>query len=335
MTVVRNRLRLFTSRHALFLPALLLCALISGCGDGPSPGEHIAEARRILDESRNLVALERVRERRIAIGELKQALKKDSGNLEAATLLGMTLYADGALEDSDHWLSKALALGADHASITPLRAQILLVTEQLDKLDSLSFAGLGPEGRSTVQAAKAVSMLEQGRPELATETIEAALQNEPHSPFAEVAAARITMGTEGYDAARRELLDILDRYPDYVPAWYLLGDVESARGQAADALKAYKQYIDRVGMTEAALLNSALMHIYNGKFAQARNALQILQGQYKWVRDIDSYRFVRGLAYLELEDTQSAYRTFVDIYGQNTNYRDVADRVQELGHSAS
>ncbi|MEM9594112.1 MAG: tetratricopeptide repeat protein [Acidobacteriota bacterium] len=37
-----------------------------------------------------------------------------------------------------------------------------------------------------------------------------------------------------------------------------------------------------------------------------------------------------GNAYLTLGDTQAAYKTFVEIYGLNTNFRDVSTRLQEL-----
>jgi tetratricopeptide (TPR) repeat protein len=38
-----------------------------------------------------------------------------------------------------------------------------------------------------------------------------------------------------------------------------------------------------------------------------------------------------GCAYLALDDKPSAYKAFVDLYGINTNYRDVVARIEELG----
>jgi len=32
-----------------------------------------------------------------------------------------------------------------------------------------------------------------------------------------------------------------------------------------------------------------------------------------------------------LEDKESAYKVFVDLYGMDTNYRDVVARIKELG----
>jgi tetratricopeptide (TPR) repeat protein len=38
-----------------------------------------------------------------------------------------------------------------------------------------------------------------------------------------------------------------------------------------------------------------------------------------------------GCAHLAVGDQDSAYKTFVDLYGINTNYRDVVARIEELG----
>jgi tetratricopeptide (TPR) repeat protein len=38
-----------------------------------------------------------------------------------------------------------------------------------------------------------------------------------------------------------------------------------------------------------------------------------------------------GCAYLSLDDKESAYKVFVDLYGMDTNYRDVVARIEELG----
>lgn len=319
------------------MPLLLLCSLLLSCG-GTTSEEHVAEARRLLDELQGQYALVRKQERRRAIKELKKALQKDDANLEACILLGKTFYDEGSLEDADRWLEKAMELGADAAEVIPMRAELLLITGELDKLDSLPFDGLAPEGRSIVQAAKAVSMLEQDKPELALETLEAALGNEPHSPFAEVAAARIAMGVEGFDAAQRQLEDLVGRYPEYAPAWSLLGDVESARGQAAAALKAYEQYMELVGIQKHSVLNSSLQQIFMGRSRRAQVSLNRLLEQYPSVMDLDNFKFARGLAYMDSKDKlYSARKSFlfkvedVGAYPQSLYY--LAALTLELGVS--
>ena len=39
-----------------------------------------------------------------------------------------------------------------------------------------------------------------------------------------------------------------------------------------------------------------------------------------------------GCAYVAMGDSESAYKSFVDLYGINSNYRDVVARIEELGH---
>ena len=40
-----------------------------------------------------------------------------------------------------------------------------------------------------------------------------------------------------------------------------------------------------------------------------------------------------GNVYESMGDTEEAYKTFVEIYGINTNYRDVVARIEELGRA--
>ena len=37
-----------------------------------------------------------------------------------------------------------------------------------------------------------------------------------------------------------------------------------------------------------------------------------------------------GNAYMSLGDAAAAYKTFVEVYGLNSHYRDVGDKLQEL-----
>ncbi len=37
-----------------------------------------------------------------------------------------------------------------------------------------------------------------------------------------------------------------------------------------------------------------------------------------------------GIAYMSLGDYDAAYKTFVEIYGMNSNFRDVSGKLQEL-----
>ncbi|NQX87747.1 MAG: PEP-CTERM system TPR-repeat protein PrsT [Halioglobus sp.] len=310
--------------------AAFLCLALLACGGEPSPEEHVAQAKKILDASQGEILLVKSRERKLAIAELKKALQRDGGNLEASLLLGNVLYEEGRLADAEHWLAKTYEAGGSPNELIPLRAEILLATGELDTLDGLSIDGLTAEGRSTVQAAKAGSLLEQDKPALAMETIEAALQNETVSVYAEVVAARIAMDTTGYEDAREALLDIVARYPKYAPAWRLLGDVESARGQASAALAAYNQYIALAGVSAQALLNVALWKVYTGNIRSARRDLIELEESHQSVKTSDSFRFLKGLILMQNKDKlYGARKTFV------RNVDDVAAYPQSLYYLAA
>jgi tetratricopeptide (TPR) repeat protein len=79
-----------------------------------------------------------------------------------------------------------------------------------------------------VQAAKGLSMLYQGNLVAAVEIMDTAIQNEPNSSYAQVAAARLSMASRNYTKARSRLKAVFATDPDYAPAWNLLGDVETS-----------------------------------------------------------------------------------------------------------
>jgi len=321
------------SKFLSCLSALVLAAMLFACGDELTDEAHIENSRSLLDKARTAPEMYKISLRREAIAELKGVLNRDGKNLEASMVLGKAFFEMGEWEDAENWLSKAQRLGGDPATIVPVMAQILLNLGESDKLDRLSYDGLDPEQRSTVQAAKAVSLLERDRPELAAELIDTALQSDPVSPFAEVAGARVAMTVDGYDEAQRRLTDIVNRHPDYVPAWNLLGDVESARGMPGAATAAYRVAVELSEDNVAALMNGVLMKFYLGKgSAKEVNALVLA---YPSLADGDSMNFLRGLALMNSDKLYEAQNFFYealdvsDAYPQSLYYLAAIDL--ELG----
>ena len=317
------------------LSVLLLGTTLLACGDDVTTEDHVRKAEILLEESRTQIKMVRESTEYLAIAELKAALKKDGDNAEVNRFLGTIYFEQGAWEGADAKLSKALTLGADPSAIVPMLAQILLSIGELKRLDSLSFDGLDPNGRSTVQSAKALSMIYRGKPVLAAEIMEAALQNEPVSVFVEVAAARVAMDIDGYDEARRQLKEILKRYPEYVPAWKLLGDVESVRGQPKAALQAYKTVSTLSGDKFQVLLNGALMQIYTGDVKRARRDLNTVYEKYRAKKEHEGVRFAQALVHLKFNQLYRARQIFqvlseeTDVYPLSLYYLAAIDL--ELG----
>lgn len=297
------------------LSMLLFGTMLLACGDDLSSDDltsedHLNKAKTFLEQS----------DRPAAIGELKNAVKKDLNNARASSLLGMIYYETGAYEDADKELSRALSTGGDSTVVIPMLAKVLLSLGAFERLDTLTLDGLDPESRSVVQAAKGLSMIYRKNPVLAAEIIDTALQNKPHSPYAQVAAARLSMESGAFDEARSRLNEVIAKSPEYATAWKLLGDIESAQGQAMKAEIAYTNVINFSGKSFDAMLNRAMMRIYQGKFQSAREDLVALGSVFGQGRYHPGLQFAWGLMYLEMKQLDQARKTFFQVSEYSDNY---------------
>jgi putative PEP-CTERM system TPR-repeat lipoprotein len=290
-------------KHVLrYFIALGCSCLILACGDqNVSSEDHLDSAKAFLESS----------DRPAAIVELKKALKKDYRNSRARFLLGNLYFEAGSYEDADKELSKALATGVDNSLVAPVLAQVLLALGAYERLDNLALAGLDPESRSTVQAAKGLSMIHRDDLVAATEIMETVMENEPSSPYAQVAAARLAMEVEDYESARSRLKKVFAKSPKYAPAWNLLGDIESAQRQPKNAEIAYSKVIKLSGNNSFdALLNRAMMRIYQGNFKGARQDLDRLKGTFYPSRYHPGVQFAWGLVHLQAKQIDAAAKSF-------------------------
>ncbi len=299
------------------LSVLLFSAMLLACGDELTSEDHLKSATAFLEKSDAVSATI----------ELKNALKKDVNNARARALLGKLYFEDGAYEDAEKELSRALSLGVDVAIVSPVLSQVLLGLGEYKRLDTLSLDGLDPQNRSTVQAAKGLSMIYRRDLVAAAEIIEAAMQNEPTSPYAQVAAARLAMEKEEYDDARRQLKDIFAKDPTYAPAWSLLGDLESAQRQPQQAEIAYTKVIEYATNSFEARANRAMMRIYQNNFVGAYQDLVAVGQSHGAVSSSHpGVQFAWGLYYLQNKQLDPAARAFEqasqfsDAYPQSLYY---------------
>ncbi len=297
---------------------LLVSCVLFACGEDLASKDHYKKATAFVEQADNTSA----------IIELKNALKKDVNNTRARALLGKLYFETGAYEDAEKELSRSLSAGVDVVSVTPILSQVLLGLANYKRLDSLSVDGLDPENRSTVQAAKGLSMAFRHDLVAATEIMETAMQNEPTSPYAQVAAARLAMEKENFEDARSKLKQVFAKNQQYAPAWSLLGDIESAQKHPQQAELAYTQVIEITsGGSFEARANRALMRIYQRNFEGAYADLSYLGMSHGSVMSMHpGVQFAWGLYYLQDKQIDAAGRAFElaaqfsDLYPQSLYY---------------
>jgi len=299
------------------LPLLLLVScLLVACGEDLSSEEHLNQANLFLDEGQY----------EEAIIELKNSIRKDAGNARARTTLG-TVYFDRAFyADADKELSKALASGMDPTAVVPVLAQVLLGLGEWDRLEELSSDGLDSESRSTLQAAQGVARLYEQDLEGASELIDAAAQNEPSSPYAQVAASRLSMVKGDSAGARKRLQAVIAADPQFSPAWNLLGDIEREEKNLKAAEDAYTKAIGLTKNSFESLLNRAMARIEMKKFEEASKDLARLEKVYRPAKEHPGVQFARGIVYLQTKEVDLAIESlekaaeFPDNYPESLYY---------------
>ena len=282
------------------LSALLIACCVLACSEDLTSEDHLKAAKLHVEQGAN----------NSAIIELKNALQLDVNNSRARSLLGKLYFETGDYEDADKELTLALTSGVDTTVIVPDLAQVLLELGAFERLDTLALDGLDPESRSTVLAAKGLSMIYRGNMSTATENMAAALNNEPVSPFALVAAARLAMEQDDIDSARAQLQGILKSSPKYAPAWSLLGDIESMERRPKEAEAAYSKVIQLTGNSFDATLNRAMMRIYLGNFKGARQDLQKVGRAFRHSKYHPGVYFAWGLLHLQAKQIDRAAKSF-------------------------
>ncbi|MEZ5571792.1 MAG: PEP-CTERM system TPR-repeat protein PrsT [Halioglobus sp.] len=282
------------------LSLLLVTCILLGCGEDVTSDDHVLQAREFLKQSND----------QAAIAELKNALQKDVQNTQARALLGTLYFETGLYEDADKELSRALSMGTEPSVVVPVLAQVLLGLGDYDRLDSLTLDGLDPKSKSTVQAAKGLSMMHRGNMDVAEEILDIALQNEPSSYYAQVAEARLMMERGEYQEARGQLFRIFLVDQKYAPAWNLLGDIESAEQRPKQAEDAYTRVIKLTRNSFDAQLNRAMMRIYQNNYQGASQDLAQLRRAFGPARFHPGVNFASGLVALQAKRIDQAAKLF-------------------------
>jgi len=297
---------------------LLLCisCLLVACGDNLTSEEHLNQANEFIEEGQY----------EEAVIELKNSIMKDSSNARARTTLGILYFDRAYYADADKELSRALSSGTDPTTVVPVLAQVLLGLGEWDRLEELSSDGLDSESRSTLEAAKGVARLYEQDLEGASALIDAAAQNEPSSPYAQVAASRLSMVKGDSAGARERLAAVIAADPKFPPAWNLLGDIERQEKNLEAAEKAYSKSINLTRNSFESLLNRVMTRIEMKKFEAAQKDLKRLNWAYPTAKDHPGVQFANGIVYLQTEEVDLAIESlekaaeFPDSYPESLYY---------------
>lgn len=217
------------------LAALMLAALLSGCQK--SAPELLVEARTAI------VA----KDSATAIIHLKGALAVDPNNAEARFLLGTQQLAaeDPAAAVIDFRRARELKVPDDR--VVPALAEALVASGQerilLEQLGGVRLQD--PAAMARLSSSLALAHASQGSLARARQAVTEALQADPTSNRARLAAARITAAEGNTQAALAAVDALLKEQPANDEAWVLKGDLHSgSTDQREVALAAYVRAVE-------------------------------------------------------------------------------------------
>lgn len=205
-----------------------------------------------------------------AIRELRSVLARDPGNPTALRDLARSLAETGRLDDAVAALERALSLDPSNPTLHLARADLearrgassevsseAALERALEQVD----AALALDPRSQeAQIDRARYLQALGRDEEARRLMEEVLDGSadpPNNPWVEVRHAELVELPAGdLEGAERRLRRAVERDPNLVDAWLLLGDVLERSGRPMEAAEVYRRALEH--QPRAVELNSRL-----------------------------------------------------------------------------
>lgn len=243
------------------LAGVLLAAsfMLTGCFDEGAP-QLVASGKARMEK----------KEFKAAAIDFKNALQKDSSNVEARFLLGKALLESGDVNGAWVELTKARDAGFNNDELVPIMAATLILRGENDKFIA-EYADVElrtPQRQAELKAALAIAYGGKGKFVQARAAAEAALKADPKNVVAQLAIAQLLQVSGDKTGALAQIEQTLKAHPESSRPWVAKADVLQASGsEPADVMAAYR---------EALKLDKADMHAHLG-------VIQLLQRQ----RDFD------------------------------------------------
>jgi putative PEP-CTERM system TPR-repeat lipoprotein len=253
---------------AALCAALLLCA----CGKGEFSG-YMRSGEQYLGKQDYPAALI----------QFKNAVQAKPADPAARFMLGETLRQAGDPEGAEIELRKALQGGFDANRTVPALMRTLVARGDFDKALAEPGGALNsPAAIAEVEALRGQAHLGLNQREAARKAFDTALATEANNLVATLGLARLAAADGDLDAAERRVDAALVRTPDNGEALLLKADLQSARGQAKEAIATLERLVDRQPRHLAAHFRLVPMLLREGRVEDARvrvDALKKLGGK--------------------------------------------------------
>ncbi|MFN0315824.1 MAG: XrtA/PEP-CTERM system TPR-repeat protein PrsT [Burkholderiales bacterium] len=219
------------------LSAVGICvvmALLAACGEKPET---------LISSAKQNIAN---KEYKAAAIQLKNALQKETNHKEGRFLLGQTLRETGDLAGAEKEFRRALDLGYDKESATPILARTVFDQGKLEEfVNEFALAQLSNrEGSAELKALLGHAHLGRGKTDAAVVAFEDALTLKPGLMSARVGKAKVAAVKNDLDDALRQSDEILADSPKEREVLVLKAEIARMRGKKEEVLALYRKLVE-------------------------------------------------------------------------------------------
>lgn len=252
------------------LAAALCCvALLAACDRNLPPAELVAEARAAISRS----------DYQTASIQLKNALQQDASNAAARYELGRVNFKLGDMPSAIKELQRARDLNHDEGEVVPLLARAMVESGSfVDVISNFASTKMPtPQSEADLKAALGYAYMATRNNEAAAASFEQAIAIDNQHLYASLGKARLAAVTKDVEGARRLLDNVIASDKADENAWFLDGELKTAKGQFDEAMASYRKVyeIKPDNIRARYIVVHALAN--QDKFAEARTELAALK----------------------------------------------------------
>ncbi|MDR2189022.1 MAG: PEP-CTERM system TPR-repeat protein PrsT [Azonexus sp.] len=289
-------------KPAALIAALLLATCFLGACHSDSPEKLMASGKDFLAKNDN----------KAAVIQFKNALQANPNLGEARFLLAQALLNGGDAGGAVIELQKALDLQFSADQTVPLLAQALIASGQTQKLvEQFSASKLNdPTAQASLKNSLSQALAIQGKLDLATRELAAALAAKPDYAPAQLTAARLKAGNGDVDGAIAAVDQVLAAEAKNPDALLLAGSLRGAKNDPAGAIARYREAIaakPNFLLAHAAIVNTFLKQGKNDEAAAQIEAMKKIAAKHPQTLYLET-----ALAY-QRQDFKAARQTVQEL----------------------
>lgn len=242
--------------------------LLSACGQSKTEAQYVQDAQAQLTAG-NVPA---------AVIDLRNALQKNSGNLEARTLLARGLIEQADATGAQGELATAAQDGADPGHLAQLRSEADLLSGDPTKAlaDAAIPKSASPELAAGILSARVSALMRLGRLGEARDAIDTGLPNDPNSLDLLMVRVQLALAEKDIAAAKSYLEAAGKLAPDDYRVVTLKGDTAFAAGDFATAEAVYSGLLKAHSWNLQTRLRLARVQIARQEVRAAEATLAVL-----------------------------------------------------------